>query len=76
MAEPLDKEKSLTATEKEDTYIMALHDMCARIDLAVSEIMNVITNLNNTKNYYLKFIGQIRQEQQKAAASAESISSK
>jgi hypothetical protein len=58
--------------KKEDTYILALHDICARIDLGVSEMMNVITNLNNTKNYYLKLVGQMRQQQQQG----ESISSK
>jgi hypothetical protein len=64
-----DNNKNKPIAEREDTYIMALHDICARIDLVVSEMMNVITNLNNTKNYYLKMVGQLRQER-------DSISSK
>jgi len=68
-----DKKKAI---DKEDQYIMALHDICARIDLVVSEMMNVITNLNNTKNYYLKMLGQMRQEQQQQQQQGESISSK
>jgi hypothetical protein len=44
-------------------YIMAIHDICARIDLAVSTFMNATTELNNAKNHYLKLLGQIRQEQ-------------
>ena len=56
-----EQQKKETQNEKESAYIMALHDICARIDLAVSDMMNVSTNLNNTKNHYLKLIGQLRQ---------------
>ena len=56
----------------EDQYLFALQDILARMDLtasammeAVSGMMNAITNLNNTKNYYLKLIGQIQIQQKK-----------
>jgi len=81
---PGKQNKKQTQPNKEDTfkpskehmYIAAIHDLCARIDLAVSEMMNVITNLNNAKNHYLKLIGQMRQEQEQQQQQGESISSK
>lgn len=63
------------AKEKEEVYIMALHDMCARYEVTISAIINLAADISNTKNYYLKLIGQMRQEKEKAAM-GEPISSK
>jgi hypothetical protein len=41
---------------------MAIQDICARIDVAMGDMLNTITQLNNVKRYYLKMLGQLRQE--------------
>jgi hypothetical protein len=68
------KSKINSQARNEQTYVMAIHDLCARYELSISTILNVVVEMMNTKNHYLKLIGQMRQEQQQQQG--ESISSK
>jgi hypothetical protein len=51
--------------EIEQDYITAIHDLCARIDLAISNMLNITTELNNAKSNYLKMLvlnGEIKKK--------------
>lgn len=61
-----------------DQLMMGIYDICSKIDINVGIVLNAITNINNTKNDYLKLLGQLRQERQSImnATMGDSISSK
>jgi hypothetical protein len=52
------------STQNEQIYIMAIQDLCARYELTISSMLNIITEMSNTKNHYLKMLGQLRQEKE------------
>lgn len=49
-------------SKNEEEYERVIEDLCARIDLAVSALLNVSTDLTNAKAHYLQYLGRVRQK--------------
>jgi hypothetical protein len=67
MAEGKEEKEQLLPTQEQlletiNQLTMAMQDILAKTDLIVSDFMNLVTTLNNVKNQYLKFMGQLRQK--------------